>query len=113
MPGDIFADGLNACWAKFAGQRLVVAQKPEQKVLRSDEVRAELAGLVAREKDRAAGFFGEAFKHRSAPGVVRHEWYQNCPWRFPRKHASAEHLREGFARRRHSLPRVCRGAELS
>jgi hypothetical protein len=44
-------------------KRLVLAQEPQQQVLRFDVRRTELAGFVAREEDYAPRFLRIAFEH--------------------------------------------------
>src|SRR5690348_13846042 len=50
---------------QFIRDHLVFPQKPQQQMLRLDVLRSKLAGFVAREEDRATGFFGVALKHNS------------------------------------------------
>src|ERR1700687_2640020 len=49
------------------GQRFVFAQQTEQKVLRFNIRRAELAGFIACKKDHTPCFFGVPFKHFCSP----------------------------------------------
>ncbi len=65
VPFDLLADGFHGGVRpqEAVGQRLILAQQPQQQVLGLDVRAAELAGLVPREEDYSSRFLRIALKH--------------------------------------------------